>query len=112
MKAGSQTLDLASDLHLAGWAPSLNNNIVTLDNHDVSNDTIDPILNDSTRKVIPEDSIIRVKHSEKNSGFRPRNAKSMSIPPINLTLAAHELHSNADSGNSKGSNGVARTRRY
>ena len=29
VKAGGQTLDLASDLHLASRAPSLNNNIVT-----------------------------------------------------------------------------------
>ena len=35
VKAGGQTRDLASDLHLAGRAPSLNNNIVTLDNHDI-----------------------------------------------------------------------------
>ena len=35
VKAGGQTLDLASDLHLAGRAPSLNNNIVTLNNLDL-----------------------------------------------------------------------------
>lgn len=78
----------------------------------VSKDTIDPISDDPRTKAMPEENIIRVKHYEENSGFRKRNAKSMSIPPINLTLAAHELHSNADSGNSKGTNGVARIRRY
>lgn len=83
----------------------------TIDQDKLLRDKSSSFLKDSKTEAIAVENIIRQKDSDDLNGFRKRNAKSMSIPPINLSLANQGINSNGDSTNTKVKSAETRLRR-